>query len=1487
MDAGRRITGHHIKQTSRCFSTYTAGPDRTSYVIRSREQVHSHEQERNTSYDAPHLEIVGAVWGLWHVTANVSSRIDRHSTPQSLSIRASNEVFGDSWEGMSKSLTVAYRYGQDGAVQVAVAGEGGTLTIGANEYEASRALRPEYQGRWINVLAATYGLGDVTSKVREKIKAPPQSLSVTADNATFGDTWEGTLKSMVVVAAYNGEEPFVDIILEGGAYSLRYRPPFRVLNAKWGISDVTTTVRGAIRRGALSMLAVPQILRGGGFGEGRILAVVSQYGNEQPQLKVAAEGERLSIDYQQAPPYQPPSDESVLNVIRASYGPTEVTDVVRRQVSGNALDFVANNATFGDTWTHHRKAFVMTYSWGPQAPLSLAVPEAGRVVVNPPPPRPALPLHRRPPGSETYAVIGASQAHADLPGPEALSLTSLTIEMWIRLRGLRVAPELWMSTTEAPNQATLLRCAVQQGHLVLSTYAADLSLPPGWAFLLDWTRVTVTLDESLATFYLDGVCVGAKPLSDLPPFERGTGLVLSAGDERRPAVAEVAVISLRPYALSPDDVFSGELPSLHDASAYYDFTVVPAADLVSRAKVHFRLGTGQERLLRGVLPSRSGVACGDGSKSNVPAGSDYTLEAWLVPTASRRPGGLQPISSLSVPSLAAAGNADATYYWGLVSDAWGRGYRYALAPLWNGGDLDRHVFQQAAVQLNTPQHAAIAYSQSAQKATLILNGVEVDHIPVPAHSRPPGDSRYVLELGHAHLWDGGPDPAFDGALIRVRAWSCARTAQQVRDASSDYPVDDADLLWDYDLTDPDGPWEVSGHRPDPTGPVWYWSTTFAATPDLSTGTPEASHDAVLPALDRVHRALLEVPDGVRQLHEQFTGVDVDEVISQHAALRDRDTEGLPFWFERRDGELAVLVRDELDGPRVLVTARDRHDEAVLFYAAVAQAAIESCAAAIGISYVAPQLGLPVILGSFAGAPALVTGTAALVTGTVTAVAVMKFTELFARTRGSLSRVFAAGTKESATLRAQTVLRFKRKAPDDDPDKRHIRGKIDPSLVHAVIAQGSTQDRKRTSLSISLLQDRGEAILVRYTKNEVVWTMLVDGGYWAASEQPYDIVCGTHVDNDHIYGIWRLLHDLTHEDPDADEPIDPQARPSQLLINAPPPSADLASPYSQLDRVALEAVINRAVAGELDEEQLELLSPVVAKNIVTLARQARIPVNGSQPGAWPTTWVTEGFPIPNMPREDITVQTIGPKAHNLQWLIDTQWAPPAASHSEAVNRASIMHLLTYERKAELPPVTALLTGDSWDRLVPETNPPDPAPQGKSKQDIQPGQPSNVTLMKVPHHGSESSSDGAFYSRVTADIYLCSSWSGRYSLPRLQTLRWIVDGQRQKGRLALYYLYFVLLLDPERRRAQIESLLQALVDDPNYGIDPALPGRNYKVAYLKHNLPDGAGLEIIWNRDGGVVHPAAGVVTKVVPVSRSTNAGRREPAGPARVVTDPTA
>jgi hypothetical protein len=346
------------------------------------------------------LQILGAAYGLARVTSQVIGIVNRGTTPQSLSVTASDQDFDGQWPDHQKSLTVVYRTGSAGVAQVATATEGNPLAIhaqaqpragstaradtwtdGLRAFSAATTAAPQ-----LTVFGASYGPQDVTGAVKRLIDPSAQSLSVTPSDQVFStDPWPNTVKTFVIVAAYPGQVPFLDIVTEGTPYLLKYRPSLRILVATWGMSEATAAVRAAVSRRTLTISASSDQLGDGSWPAAvfKSLDVVYQYGDEQPQLAIATEGQTLSVDYQPQGPYVPNPDPRALNVIRAAYGRAEVTDKVKGLVSNNRLQFGVSSGLFGDNWPDTQKAFMCAYSWGPDYTRPVAPGAQGGLILGP------------------------------------------------------------------------------------------------------------------------------------------------------------------------------------------------------------------------------------------------------------------------------------------------------------------------------------------------------------------------------------------------------------------------------------------------------------------------------------------------------------------------------------------------------------------------------------------------------------------------------------------------------------------------------------------------------------------------------------------------------------------------------------------------------------------------------------------------------------------------------------------------------------------------------------------------------------------------------------------------------------------------------------------------------------------------------------------------------------------------------------------------
>jgi len=154
------------------------------------------------------LTILGAAYGRADVTHTVHRRISNYET---LSVDASNTIFGDSWHGIEKSLVVVYQH-QGYHPRVSITREHHTLNIDARP-EVSNPTTVNHPIHQLTIVGAAYGLSEVTSKVRSLVQY--EHLDVVASNDVFGDSWFGTWKTLVVVYQY-GNGPYRTVIaIEG------------------------------------------------------------------------------------------------------------------------------------------------------------------------------------------------------------------------------------------------------------------------------------------------------------------------------------------------------------------------------------------------------------------------------------------------------------------------------------------------------------------------------------------------------------------------------------------------------------------------------------------------------------------------------------------------------------------------------------------------------------------------------------------------------------------------------------------------------------------------------------------------------------------------------------------------------------------------------------------------------------------------------------------------------------------------------------------------------------------------------------------------------------------------------------------------------------------------------------------------------------------------------------------------------------------------
>ncbi|CAB4015551.1 Hypothetical predicted protein [Paramuricea clavata] len=314
------------------------------------------------------LIICGAAYG----KANVTEKIRSLRKDRKLSVKASNDVFGDSWYGVKKSLVVVYKYGSNSA-QLQVVKEGETLEITPPSTTVSdwinQKLRKDKSTLKLNILGAAYGLSDVTA-VAQAFLTANQKFDKVASNAVWGDGGLGTKKCLVVV--YESSDNFiVDIAVEGDQmhFTAPAPPPLTILGAAYGLKCVTEKVKGLVKNRSLKAIADNDTFEDGWPGYSKTLVIVYQYGEEHPSITVVKENDQFELLYSKRNEFNDSADPCTLTILGAAYGPRNVTDKVRSLVKDSStLEVEAINAVFGDPWRGQLKSLAIVYRYGSKAP---------------------------------------------------------------------------------------------------------------------------------------------------------------------------------------------------------------------------------------------------------------------------------------------------------------------------------------------------------------------------------------------------------------------------------------------------------------------------------------------------------------------------------------------------------------------------------------------------------------------------------------------------------------------------------------------------------------------------------------------------------------------------------------------------------------------------------------------------------------------------------------------------------------------------------------------------------------------------------------------------------------------------------------------------------------------------------------------------------------------------------------------------------------
>ena len=391
------------------------------------------------------LIICGAAYG----RADVTGKIRSLRKDQKISVKASNEVFGDSWPGESKSLVVVYKYGNNKA-QVKIVKENSTLDISPPSARSvfdrkdrlSLSLkagltvsRREESALKLNILGAAYGLAEVTSRAQSLVAAD-QSFDQKASNDVWGDGWPGNAKTLVVVYEYS-DIFMIDIAVEGDKMHFIASPPLTIIGAAYGLKSVTEKARELTKNRSFKATADNATFGDGWPGTEKTLAMVYQYGEERPLVAVAKENKQLEFMYTRGDDFYGSTNPNTLTILGAAYGPKNVTDKVTSLVKGgSSLEVKASNDVFGDPWKGESKSLAVVYRYGRNAPETRIAQEGSSISVSVPNPQPYADLietNNLLEDGDLFALVALNGLFISCDSSSRLAATSTTVGQGCRL----------------------------------------------------------------------------------------------------------------------------------------------------------------------------------------------------------------------------------------------------------------------------------------------------------------------------------------------------------------------------------------------------------------------------------------------------------------------------------------------------------------------------------------------------------------------------------------------------------------------------------------------------------------------------------------------------------------------------------------------------------------------------------------------------------------------------------------------------------------------------------------------------------------------------------------------------------------------------------------------------------------------------------------------------------------------------------------------
>lgn len=290
---------------------------------------------------------------------------------------------------------------------------------------------------------------------------------------------------------------------------------------------------------------------------------------------------------------------------------------------------------------------------------------------------------------------------------------------------------------------------------------------------------------------------------------------------------------------------------------------------------------------------------------------------------------------------------------------------------------------------------------------------------------------------------------------------------------------------------------------------------------------------------------------------------------------------------------------------------------------------------------------------------------------------------------------------------------------------------------------------------------------------------------------------SHIDDDHIAGLLELMKELS-EQKKSRKPWLLKPRSvwyngfDAIIGNAPDELA--AAVAAEYGAAALGAEPEFCEDGGLDEAAAMVLAGVAqGYRLRDYVRELGLTLNAQTDGRLVMS-VRGAIPIP-MGR-GLSLMILGPMQPELlklqaefdAWLKKQDQKPKTKSALAAFTDSSVANLSSIVALAEFDGKTMLLTGDArGDKII----------EGlKLAGRLPENEPLHVSILKVPHHGSDRNMSTSFFNQVWANHYVFSG-NGEHGNPERATLEMLFKA-RSTANYRMYFTYPINQLDEERRK-----------------------------------------------------------------------------------------